>query len=213
MSTAATATAATIETETKRYDNWTRPTKNLAGAVSNAFSCLHGGHNCWIEIFDNATLSSPIMKKNPALNDPFSWAASYGGMADRKQVATENFFNDTERDLTLHWTAGYVETPEIAERYRKTGVLNPVELRSAGISIPIPITLWQKLMTPPTDMIPKIVWRWSPRKYPAPEIQHWVTDESIGRVFAVVHDGTKPIHAHVIRRIAAFMDEHAETVL
>ena len=195
--------------------SWTGATQNIQDAISGVFSALGSDRNAWAEIQRNGEQDNPIKRKNPALDDPFNWSlqCTYGPGKDEPPRTA--FFNATEKDLYANWTGRYFKDQEACDHYVKTGEILPGSLKNGGVSCPVRVVDWLK--TRPEldpDNWPCMDWRtiWGPRKYPAPEIPYWIVDERIDSVFVVMTDNTPAVRAHVLRRLAAFIDQHAEEI-
>lgn len=192
---------------------WTTATTSIEKAISGLLSALASKRNAWIEIQKNGEQSNPIKRKNPQLDNPFNWSLECQYIAADDYPKMEDFFNATEKDLHENWTGGYFRDAKSREHYIKTGEILPDTLTQAGISCPVRVVDWLKTR-PDLDpnSLPMKNWRaiWGPLKYPAPGIPYWVTDDRIGDVFVVMTDSSPLVRAHAMRRLAKFLENHAE---
>lgn len=120
------------------HTGWMPATTDPTEAMLGLTSCLQAGLNAWIETRKNGDQKFPIVMKNPALDNPFNWTMSYGTVRDNDDLEKYRYFNDTERDLTYNWTAGFGDLWAITE-YRQTGAIREGLLKGAGICFPIRI--------------------------------------------------------------------------
>ena len=61
----------------KTDTTWTQATTNPSEIMLGLVSCLESGKNAWIEIRKNGDQAYPVMKKNPALENPFNWEMNF----------------------------------------------------------------------------------------------------------------------------------------
>lgn len=66
--------------------DWARATTSLEEAIAGFFDCIGFGYDAWVEVQKNGQQTCPVVKKNPKLNDPFSWTFSYRVPRDEKKV-------------------------------------------------------------------------------------------------------------------------------
>lgn len=118
--------------------NWTTATTNYQEALLALQACKGSCRTCWLELRENGDQDFPIKIVNPALNDPFAWEFSYGTYMNPESLLRHNFLNDTERDLTYNWIAGF-GNPVAIELYRKNRELT--EGLNAGIDTCFPIRI------------------------------------------------------------------------
>ena len=201
-------------TQPATSSSWTGATQNIQKAIDGVFSALNG-QNAWIEIQQNGEQDYPVKRKNPALDDPFQWSLQCTYGAGKDEPPKTDFFNATEKDLHANWTGRYFKDEAARDHYVKTGEILPDSLTNGGVSCPVRVVDW--LTTRPDldpDNLPCKDWCaiWGPRKYPAPEVPYWIVDERIDSVFVVMTDNTPPVRAHVLRRMAAFLDQHSEAI-
>lgn len=173
-----------------RNQIWTNPTKDPEIAVANLISCLQHYKNAWIEQVNNTELDNAITIVNPELDNPFNWEFSYGAYESKNDIDKEQYFNETEKDLTYNWTNGY-GSAEAVKKYQSNGEVTEGLLLSAGISSPVRIEDAQRYR----DLFVKDGYKY---KYPSTSertwVSHWrakegikyrVPDPNVGKVFIV----------------------------
>lgn len=188
---------------------WTHATTDPGEALAALVSCLEAGLNGWIEIRDNGDQEYPIMKVNPELNNPFNWKMAYGTVRNEKEMREHRYLNDTEKELTYDWTAGYGEQ-EAIEKYRKTGEITEGLLKNAGIAFPIRIkdaVEYRKKFTKDGYANYRyFTTYWEPRN----GIPARIVDDSVGKVFTVCFNEEPADKKENMRRAAAFLLAYAD---
>lgn len=183
---------------------WMHATTDVNEALAGLMSCLDAGLNAWIEARDNGDQDLPVMKVNPELDDPFNWVMAYGTVRNEDEMKTHRYLNDTERDLTNNWTAGFGD-PAAIKKYREDGEITEGLLKSAGVNFPIRIEDAVKyraqFMKDGYTNYKYFVTYWKPKK----NIRPYVVDDSVGRVFVVCYNKEPVDKKDAMRKAAGFL--------
>ena len=190
--------------------NWTKATVDANAAMLGLISCVQHDKNAWIEVQKNGEQEYPIMKKNPALDDPFNWTMLYGVPYNEKELTEHSYFNDTERDLTIFWTACYGIQSAI-DAYQKDRTLLEGLIMGGGICHPVRIedaVRYREMYV--GDGYKYNTWTtfWKPKE----GIPYYVVDERIEKVFVICYDNEPVDAAAAIRRAAQFMLGYADSL-
>lgn len=202
----------------KVYTDWTPAKVNYQDALISLQACRGSHAVCWLELRDNGDQTYPIKMPNPLLEDPFAWRHSYGTITSPSNLKAHKFLNETERDLTYNWIAGY-GNPEAIAKYKENREL--AEGLCMGIGnvkcFPIRIEDAQKYR----DTFIKDGYRygkpgeetcfvdfWSPKD----GIPFYVPDQNVGKVLVVCYSkvGNTMSEADSIAKTAATLSEYAE---
>ena len=185
--------------------NWTTATTNYQEALLALQACKGSCRTCWLELRENGDQDFPIKIVNPVLNDPFAWEFSYGTYMSPELLLGHNFLNDTERDLTYNWIAGF-GNPVAIELYRKNRELT--EGLNAGIGTCFPIRIADAQKYPYPGKGGCMVDFWKPKK----RIPAYVPDQTIGKVFTVCTDVEGDVISEIdsLERTAKTLMEYAQ---
>lgn len=156
--------------------NYTHATTNPYIAIAGLHSAMTSGLNAWIELQNNGEQDYPIVVPNPALDNPFNWnsSCSFPGRSEEKK-----FFNETEKDLHENWTTCF-GTKEAVEDYQTKGIVSDALSKGMGVCTPIKK---EDLLKIRPDLKGYEFWEnlWTNNN----EIQRWIPDPSIGKVYVV----------------------------
>ena len=196
--------------------NWTMAMTNYQDALYALQTCRGSFRSCWLELRENGDQEYPINIVNPALDDPFAWEFSYGTLISPELLHTRKFLNETERNLTYHWMAGY-GVPTAIEKYRKNHELTKGLNIGIGTCFPIRIEDAQKyrdifvgdgyVYRYPEDG-KGFVDFWKPKT----GIPVYVPDRTVGKVFTVCTDmeGNTVSEIDSLERTAKTLEEYAQ---
>lgn len=187
---------------------WTHATKNPSEALAGLVSCLEAGNNAWLELRDNGDQEFPIMKVNPKLDDPFNWTMMCGVPRNEKEMREKNYLNETEKDLTFNWMAGF-GTKEAVEKYQQTGEVTEGLLSGVGVSSPVRIKdadFYRAQFTGDNYKYGFFVTYWKPKD----GIKQYIPDESVGKVFTVCCSNGPVDKKEAARKAAAFLLAYAD---
>ena len=178
--------------------NWTKATTNPYIALAGLMSAMQSNKHAWIEKRNNGDQDFPIMIGNPLLDIPFNWTMSYG--VPQEPQFDEKFFNDTEKDLTLNWTAVFGEADAIAD-YQKNGVVSEGLTKRMGICNPIRKSDFLILRP---DMEGCNLWTtyWKPKD----KIPYNIVDPSIKSVYVVCTDDTSVDGVEALENLKFFVN-------
>lgn len=192
----------------KTHTGWRKATTDPNEAMIGLVSCLDCGYNAWIELRANGDQELPVMKKNPALDDPFNWVLYYETTAGQKELETHPYFNDTEKDLTHNWIAAF-STVEAAAAYRKDGTLmEGLIAGNGGTQCPVRKTDAERYRRDITGDNYKYTFFtdfWKPKD----DIPMWVLDEDVKEVFVVCYREEKADKKTALEKAAGFMLAYA----
>lgn len=195
---------------TKIKTNWTRATTNPNEAMIAFTACLASGKNAWIEVLKNGDQEFPIMKKNPALEDPFNWTMSYGEPRNEQQLKETSFFNETEKDLAYNWTSCY-GTKEAVEEYQKNGRIMEGLILGGGTECPVKIedaNRYRKEITGDNYKYNYWVTKWKAKD----GIPYWILDEDIGDVFTVCYKDEPANMKDALAKAARYLLAYEKTL-
>lgn len=187
---------------------WTQATKDPNEAMISLVSCLEAGLNAWIELRKNGNQELPIKIKNPLLDNPFNWAFNYGTLRNDKELEKENWFNDTEKDLTLNWVACFGERKAI-DAYQKDGTISAGMFTGMGICHPVRIedaNYYRREIVKDGYKYGYFVDHWKPKD----SIPYWVVDETAGDVFTICYTEGPVDKKEALKRAAQFMLDYAD---
>lgn len=196
--------------------NWTTAMTNYQEALLALQACKGSFQTCWLELRKNGDQEFPIKIVNPELDDPFAWEFSYGAYASPESLPKQKFLNETERDLTYNWIAGYGD-PVAIEAYKKNRELTKGLSANTGTCFPIRIEDAQKyrdafvgdgyVYTYPEKGGCMVAF-WKPKK----GIPAYVPDKTIGKVFVVCTDPAGDVVSEVdsLERTAKTLMEYAQ---
>lgn len=194
----------------KVYTSWTEATNNASKAMISLISCLDSNKNAWIEIRKNGDQDSPIKTKNPALDNPFNWEMSYGVPRNEDEMKKHHYFNETEKDLTFNWIAGFGDENAIKE-YQVNGIISKGLLNGTGICHPVRIkdaNLYREKFVGDNYEYGYWTTYWKPKN----NIPYWIVDETIGDVFTICYNDEPVDKADAIVKTAQFMLEYANSL-
>lgn len=183
--------------------SWTRATTNPNEAMIALTACLASGKNAWIEVLKNGDQEFPIMKKNPALEDPFNWTMSYGEPRNEQQLKETSFFNEIEKDLTYNWTSCY-GTKEAAEEYQKNGRIMEGLILGGETECPVRIedaNRYRKEITGDNYKYNYWVTRWKAKD----GIPYYIVDEDIGDVFTICYKNEPVNIKEALTKVAHYL--------
>ena len=194
----------------KVYTNWTVATNNASRAMMGLISCAESGKNAWIEARKNGDQAYPIMIKNPELDNPFNWQASYGVPRNEAELLSKKYFNETEKDLTYNWVACFGEE-EAMRDYQINGIISEKMFLGIGTCHPVRIkdaNFYRKNILKDNYEYDYWVTHWKPKD----NIPYFVVDKSIGDVFTICYDNDTVCKAEVIKKAAMFLMDYANQV-
>ena len=196
--------------------NWTTATTNYQDALCALRACRGSFPSCWLELRENGDQAFPINIINPALDDPFAWEFHYGTFVSPEALRAHKFLNDTQRDLTYYWIAGYGEPAAVA-KYKETRELTKGLSMGVGMCYPLRIEDAQQYRD--TFVGDGYVYRypengggfvnfWKPKA----GIPIYVPDKTVGKVFTVCTDMEGDIisEADSLERTAKTLEEYAQ---
>ena len=188
--------------------SWTQATTDAHRALMGLLSCLDAGYNAWLEIRKNGDQDFPIMIPNPELEKPENWTMSYGIPRPKDNFADEKFLNETEKDLTLNWTAVFGEK-EAAENYYRTGKLSKDNIKGIGYCHAVRIQDANEFRKAIDGYSGYGYWatRWQPQK----GISYRVPAQ-IEQVFTVCNTQEPCNKARTIKRAGEFLIQYANTI-
>lgn len=189
---------------------WIHATTDVNEAIVGFISCIQAGNNAWIELRSNGDQTFPIMKPNPELDDPFNWRMSYGAPRDEKILKEHKYLNETEKDLTYNWTAGFGD-PEAIRHYRETGEI--VEGLLSGIGTQFPIRIkdaeeYREKITGDNYKYRFFMTYWTPKD----GIRPYVVDDNVDKVFVVCYTEEPVDKKAALHRAAYFLNTYADTL-
>lgn len=194
----------------KVYTNWTHATQNPNEAMIGLVSCLEHNKNAWIEVMKNGDQDLPIMRKNPLLDNPFNWEASYGTQRNKEEMAKHCYFNETEKDLTYNWT-DCLGTKEAVEAYQKDGTIMEGLILGGSVQCPVRVedaNAYRRDIQGDNYQYGFFVTYWKPKE----GIKHWIVDDRVGDVFVICYDDGPINKMAALRRAAQFMNEYADRI-
>lgn len=192
------------------YTTWTEATNNASKAMMGLISCIESGKNAWIEVRKNGEQEYPIMRKNPALDNPFNWEMLYGVPRNEKEMMDHKYFNDTEKDLTYNWTACFGEEDAIKE-YQNNGTISKELFQGCGVCHPVRIidaNFYRKNIVGDNYEYDYWVTYWKPKN----DIPYWIVDDTVGDVFTICFNNEKVNKADAIKKAAQFMMDYADVI-
>jgi hypothetical protein len=83
--------------------SWTQATRNIFRALWDLAGALKTGEDYFITRMDNRDCAFPIKIKNPLLNKKENWKWSGAYPQSKEELEARQYFNNTEKDLTLHY--------------------------------------------------------------------------------------------------------------
>jgi len=115
----------------------------------------------------------------------------------------EKYWNDTEKDLTLNWTACFGER-EAVDKYQETGEITTDASKGMGICHPVKKTDLLKIRP---DLEGQNLWttHWTPKK----EIPKWIPDPEVKKVFVVCTNDEPTTKGDVIKNAISFLQKIA----
>lgn len=193
--------------------NWTKATTNVWEAIASLFACINSGHSAWLEIRENTDtdIPYPITCKNPLLDDPFNWTSLYGTLRNNSEVLKKHFFNETEKNLTIHWISAFGTEAAIA-KYKESGEITKDLMRGTGVEFPIRIedaNRYREMFVGDGYQYGNWMYTWKPKD----GISRYILDPNVEKVFVVCYDGSYPEcvdKKEAIMRVAKFLNEYAE---
>lgn len=194
-------------TETNVLTNWTIATTDPGKAIMGLDSCLKAGKNAWIEIRKNGDQAFPIMKSNPELDSPFNWEMLYGTPRNMEELRSYPYINQTEKDLTYHWTYCFGEESAI-KKYQETGEISAGMFKGIGIGHPVRIqdaNTYRELIGNPYDYS-----YWATFWKPKAGIPFKVVDESIEEVFTICYNEDPVDQVAALRKAGQFLLDYAD---
>lgn len=193
--------------------NWAKATTNVWEAIASLLACINSRRNAWLEVRKNTDIDIPypITCQNPLLDDPFNWTSLYGTLRNDSKILRMHFFNETEKNLTIHWISAFGTKAAIA-KYKETGEITKDLMRGTGIEFPIRIedaNRYREMFVGDGYQYGNWMYTWKPKD----GISRYIPDPNVGKVFVVCHDDTYPKHVDktkTIMRAAKFLNKYAE---
>ena len=192
----------------KTDTTWTQATTNPSEIMLGLVSCLESGKNAWIEIRKNGDQAYPVMKKNPALENPFNWEMNYGGPRNEQQLKNYDFFNETEKDLTYNWISCF-GTKEAVDPYQANGTVMEGLVLGGNIACPVRIedaNAYRRDIAGDNYKYGFWTTYWKPKK----ELERWIINKDIDDVFVVCYDDEPVNRQTALVKAAQFMLEYAK---
>lgn len=189
---------------------WTDATTDPITAIIGLISCLESGKNAWIELRKNGDQDRPVMKKNPELDNPFNWTMHYGEIRNDEKIKKSDFFNETEKDLTLNWTACFGEEQAI-RNYQEKGILSKGLIQQTGICHPVRIedaNRYRKEITGDNYHYEYWMTYWIPKD----KIPYRIIDTDIGKVFTICYNDEPTDKVENLQKAAQFLMDYAEYI-
>ncbi len=151
-----------------KYTGWSEATLNESDVIVSLLACLKQKHYAWIELQQNGDQAHPIKIKNPELLKHSNWTMLYGVPTEnKKKLWDEDFFNETEKDLTLNYKAAFGD---------------PIKKIDKGMGICFPL----KKKGSYNDY-------WTYYWQPKDNIPYWIPAKLKKKVYVVVYDDSKAI--------------------
>lgn len=186
--------------------DWSKATTDIMIAMNSLMSAIEAGFQAWIEIRKNGDQKFPINIKNPELDNPFNWTMLFDTY--KKPDCNENYFNETEKELTLNWTYVY-GTEDAVEEYRKTGNVTE-KLLNGKVFCPIRKKDIEKYyLKNGKEYFNPMTTKWVSN----PSAPYYIPDETIESVFVICTESDpkeKFSKAELIKKAGEFLIAYAE---
>lgn len=187
---------------------YSQPTTSLETAIIKFMNAMEGNLNVELKVCDNAKVQFPITVKNPELNNPFNWTMEYGSLRNHKEEFA-NYFNETQKDLTLNWVAAYGEKQAI-EAYQKDGTISKGLMKGTGYCHPIRIedaNWYREHIIKDNHKYGTFVTHWAPKD----NIPYYVPDPSVKKCYAVCYrEEEMQDKTDILKTFGQFIIDHAD---